>query len=313
MKTWIDEEISGSEFADLRLKKRFKTLISSMSNGLDRTIPFACGDWAATKAAYRFLDNDRVNESTILGGHFQATKARFEATDGPILVIQDTTEFSFSRNRADIIGITRVNNLGMKDADGRYREHISCGLLMHSSLAVTTEGLPLGLSAIKFWNRKKFKGCNALKKKINPTRVPIEEKESYRWLENLRQSTALFSAPERCVHVGDRESDIYELFCLAHDLGTNFLIRTCVNRLAGDGTFTIADVMDEVKIKGLHRLEIREKGGVVANVILEIKYKKILVKPPIGKNKRYPDQIMTVIHATERGKPKGAKKFAGNY
>ena len=62
--------------------------------------------------------------------------------------------------------------------------------MMHSSLAVTKEGLPLGLAAIKFWTRKKFKGCNALKKKINPTRVPIEKKESIRWLENVQQSTA---------------------------------------------------------------------------------------------------------------------------
>ena len=62
---------------------------------------------------------------------------------------------------------------------------------MHSSLAVTAEGLPLGLTAIKFWIRTQFKGSKALKRKVNPTRVPIEEKESYRWLENLRQFTAL--------------------------------------------------------------------------------------------------------------------------
>jgi hypothetical protein len=60
---------------------------------------------------------------------------------------------------------------------------------MHSSLVVTMDGLPLGFAAIKFRTRKKFKGSNALKKKINPTRVPIEEKESIRWLTNLRQST----------------------------------------------------------------------------------------------------------------------------
>ena len=62
---------------------------------------------------------------------------------------------------------------------------------MHSSLAVTTDGLPLGMVAVKFWNRKKFKGTAALKRKINPTRVPIEGKESMRWLANLRQSTEL--------------------------------------------------------------------------------------------------------------------------
>ena len=52
-----------------------------------------------------------------------------------------------------------------------------------------------------------------VKKKINPTRVPIEKKESIRWLDNVRQSTELLSDPGRCVHVGDRESDICELFC----------------------------------------------------------------------------------------------------
>lgn len=60
--------------------------------------------------------------------------------------------------------------------------------------------------------------------------MPIETKESYRWLENLRQSMALVGAPERCVHVADRESDIYELFCLAQDLGTRFLVRVQTNR-----------------------------------------------------------------------------------
>lgn len=100
---------------------------------------------------------------------------------------------------------------------------------MHSSLAVTTSGLPLGLTAVKFWTRKKFKGTNALKRKINPTRVPVEEKESYRWLENLRQSTELLQCPERCIHIGDRESDIYELYCLASELAeTAMYIYICV-------------------------------------------------------------------------------------
>jgi len=74
---------------------------------------------------------------------------------------------------------------------------------MHSSVAVTTEGLPLGLTAVKFWTRKKFKRTHALKKKIKPTRVPVEEKESIRWFENLWQSTALHAEPTRCVHIGD--------------------------------------------------------------------------------------------------------------
>jgi hypothetical protein len=83
--------------------------------------------------------------------------------------------------------------LGWSDEAGRPRLHTVCGMLMHCSLVVTTDGLPLGLAAIKLWTRKKFKGTNALKGKgidggkhtINATRIPIEEKESIRWLANL--------------------------------------------------------------------------------------------------------------------------------
>ena len=76
---------------------------------------------------------------------------------------------------------------------GRERMHAVCGLLMHSSLAVTTDGLPLGIAAAKFWTRKKFKGTNALKRKINPTRVPIEGK--VRRPQRRRQVAAAERAP----------------------------------------------------------------------------------------------------------------------
>src|SRR5258707_9810559 len=149
--------------------------------------------------------------------------------------------------------------------------------MMHSSLAISTDGLPLGLAAIKFWTRDKFKGTAALKRKINPTRVPIEQKESIRWLENLRQSTGLLDDPGRCVHIGDRESDIYELFCTAREVGTHFLIRTCVDRLAGDGGHTISDEMAEVTVKGLHRIDVRDSDGHLDRATLEIRYRKIRV------------------------------------
>ena len=181
--------------------------------------------------------------------------------------------------------------------------HTVCGLLMHSSLAVTLDGLPLGLAAIKFWTRSKFKGTAALKKKINPTRVPIEEKESFRWLQNMRQSITLFGDPARCIHVGDRESDIYELFCTAHELGTHFLVRACVDRLAGDGEHTIDAEMNEAEISGVHEVEVRDAQGKPETVAVEIKYRRIHVLPPIGKQKRYPALDLTVLHAQEREEP----------
>lgn len=159
------------------------------------------------------------------------------------------------------------------------------------------------------WTRKKFKGTTALKRKINPTRVPIEQKESIRWLENLRQSTDLLATPGRCVHIGDRESDIYELFCLAEEVGTHFLVRTCVDGLAGDGNHTIADEIDEVTVKGLHRINVKDDKGDPDEALLEIRFRKLRILPPIGKQKKYPALTLTVIHAQERGTPKRRKKI----
>ena len=301
---WVDRELADSVFKDERLGKRWRSLLEQMSSSPGASIPLVCQDWASTKAAYRFLDNDRVSEAEILAGHFESTRDRCAATDGPILVLHDTTEFSYKREDIEAVGKTRIGVAGA-DISGRLRYYTGCGILMHSSLVVTTDGLPLGLAAIKFWSREKFKGTNALKRKINPTRVPIEEKESIRWLENVKQSTALLGEPTRCVHVGDRESDIYELFCTAQDAGTHFLLRTCVDRLAGDGTHTIAAEMAEERCKGLHRVEVSDRHGAASVAVLELKFRRIRVRPPIGKQSRYPELELTVLQATERGKPKG--------
>ncbi|WP_203154385.1 hypothetical protein [Methylobacterium aquaticum] len=89
------------------------------------------------------------------------------------MVLQDTTEFTFQRERHEAVGITRTVTTG-RDKAGQVRMHTLYGLLMHASLAVTTDGLSLGLAAVKFWSRQKFKGANAVKCKVNPNHVPIE-------------------------------------------------------------------------------------------------------------------------------------------
>ena len=303
-RSWIDQEIEKCTFVDERLGKRFRTLLEQLSDGTGESIPMACQDWASTKAAYRFLSNERVNERDILAGHFQSTRERFAASDGLALVLHDTTQFSYARDDGRSIGKLGKSHIGTVS---RPQYHTVCGILMHSSLAVTPEGLPVGLSAVKFWTRDEFKGTNALKKHINPTRVPIGEKESICWLENLRESTELLGAPARCVHIGDRGSDIYELFCAASQVGTHFVFRTCVDRCAGDGGHTVQEEMQEVDCRGLHRIEVRDKKGNSREAVLELKYRRILVRPSIAKEKLYPPLSLTVIHANERDAPKGCE------
>ena len=302
MGSWVDEETAACGLGDARLNRRLGVMLSAMGERPGKSLPTAFQDWANTKAAYRFFSNKKVSEDRILAGHFQASALRVQALDGPILVLQDTTEFSFTRTAPEKIGFTKTS-AGRKEKDGRFRQHTLCGLLLHASLAVTPEGLPLGLTAVKFWSRDKFKGTAALKRKINPTRVPIDRKESVRWLDNLRRSTELIGAPERCIHIGDRESDIYELFCLAQDLGTNFLVRSCVDRLAEGGGTTIAQVMKNIPPSGLHQIRFRDASGQDQEALLSVKFASMVVRPPIGKQKLYAHQTLQIIHAEETYPP----------
>ena len=306
--SWIDVEVAGCALGDKRLCDRLRRLLQHLEGAVGAPLPLACQDWANTKAAYRFLSNERFGEDAILAGHFQATAGRFAATTGQTLVIQDTTEFSFRWAKPETIGAIGRMPIG-RDRNGNQRTYTQCGLLMHSSFVVTTEGLPLGLAAAQFWSRKEFKGTNALKRHVNPTRVPIEEKESIRWLSSLAQSGALLADPGRCVYVGDRENDIYEFFCAAREAGTHFLVRTCVDRLAGDGRRTVARVMARVPIAGQHRIEVTAEDGTVTQAVLKLRYKQVHILPPIGKQKRYPALDLTVIHAREARMPCGRDRI----
>jgi len=295
---WVKEELGESVFKDKRLNDRFLSICENMASSLGSTIPDICEDWAQAKATYRFLSNDRVTEAEILAGHFSSTKKRIDASSGPILILHDTTEFTYKRKGEHDLGL--VHRTKLKGRAGVV-EYTLRGILMHASLAVTPEGLPLGLSSIKFWTRDKFKGTNALKRKINPTRVPIEEKESFRWIQNLRDSSVLMENPGRFIHVGDRENDIYEFFCEAGDIGTNFIVRACVDRLAGEST--ISEIIASEAPAFTRKITLTDQNGKEVSTQIEVKFKAIEIHPPIGKEKRYSSLDLMFINAREVDPP----------
>ena len=117
---------------------------------------------------------------------------------------------------------------------------------------------------------------------------------SVRWLENAQQATATLGDASRIVHVGDRESDIYELFCEYEALDTKFIFRTCNDRRVEDDGRTVYEVMEEQRVKGVHRIKVRDNKGKPSTAMLEIKYEKIKVCPPLGKEKLYGNLELTV-------------------
>ncbi len=302
MASWIEEEIAGSKFKDRRLGTRFHTIIKTLSAGDGKTIPQVCEDWASTKALYRFLSNEKVEESEILEGHFAQTFKRIVAAEGPVLVLHDTCEFSYKRDDPEAIGFTRTGQVLSTIKSPKKQVYKVCGVLMHASLAVTSEGLPLGLTSARYWSRKVFKNTTQMKRSINPTRVPIEEKESIKWIKNIRASNdAITENPTKLIHIGDREADVYELFSECDSANSYFLIRSCVNRLADEST--IVETLADHKYDFIHRIEFIDGKGTRNEATLQIKVKPATLHPPHAKAGQYPDVNVHLLSAVEMNPP----------
>lgn len=109
---------------------------------------------------------------------------------------------------------------------------------MHLSMVVTGAGLPLAVAAIKFWTRENFKGSNAVRRKIIPTRVPIEQMKKMRWLQNLQSSTKLLCETEgECAYRRPRE--IFVNCSAEHMRRRYFLVKTRVDSLAHASSTTV--------------------------------------------------------------------------
>ena len=171
---------------------------------------------------------------------------------------------------------------------------------MHASLAVTPEGLPLGLAAARFWSRSKFKGTNALKRHVNPTRVPIEGKESMRcWLANMRDATALLARRS-----GWSMSATARTTSSSSSAPPGRPAPTSSCAPASTASPAMADTPSPARwprSPSRDCIGVEIEDGVRA--VLELRYKRIRVLPPIGKQKRYPALDLAVIHARERDAP----------
>jgi hypothetical protein len=139
---WAQVEFAEIDLADSRLNDRLQQLGSMLGKQPLSPINAACEDWADSKAAYRFFDNEKVTPEKVLSQHSQRTVERMQGYP-VVLAIQDTTFFNFTQHpNTDGLG-----EIGRKSQNQR-------GFAMHSTLAVSPEGQPLGLLTEQFMLRK---------------------------------------------------------------------------------------------------------------------------------------------------------------
>ena len=168
---WPEEELAQADLGDQRLTKRLVNILRDFYARPQANVPQACQTRARTKATYRFLEHPEVTLDKILHSHYESTLGRLKG-EKIVLAVQDTTSLNYTTHMA-------TEHLGPID------NHPSdLGLLMHDTMCFNPEGIPLGLMDVQCWARDgKYLG----KVKEDHHKLPIEQKESYKWLVSFRK------------------------------------------------------------------------------------------------------------------------------
>jgi hypothetical protein len=265
--TWCFKEFSSIKLGDKRLDRRLLKVASDLLNDPAKPIHATCDNWAEAKAAYRLFDNSKLEDATLLTIHQNETVKRAEKSDEILFAIQDTTVLNYTHHPKK--QLNKINkNPGF--------EKPTVGCFLHNTLLMTESGLPLGLLDQKIYQ-------NNSEEKINHKRRPITEKQSYKWIESLKMTRSLCSEKE-IITIGDRESDIFELFAEAYDIDAKLLVRATKDRiLVKDATNqdTLWKRMKTALLAGVETIKLPARHNQPErSATLEIRYATIVLKPP---------------------------------
>lgn len=285
--SWTAEEFSRVGFQDKRLNKRCQQIASDLEQQPSEPINQACEDWADTKAAYRFFDNPKVTPERIVHPHSQRTVLRMKA-HALVLAIQDTTFLNFSHH-------PHTEGLG---ALGGRKELGQRGFGLHMTLAVTPQGQPLGILTQQYFERP-IEETSRPRKRIQ--QLPIEEKESYRWVAAFEKTIELTPAGVQVVTVCDREGAIYEMFALAQEYPASLLVRANVDRRLDEEGQMLWAKAESQKIAGELSIDIAGNAQRKARrTTVSVRSCSVTLRPPWRpQQKKLPPVTLTAILVRE--------------
>jgi len=286
---WTEEEFGTVQFFDERLKQRLFSLAADFFAQPGELVPQASnGSVAKTKAAYRFFKNSSVDMQTLLRPHIESTIERLRSHP-VILAVQDTTTLNYTAHPPEGVGPINTS------------QNSAVGLLVHDTMAFTPEGTPLGLLNVQCWARDSKQAG----KKYRRHQLPIEEKESIKWLVSYR---AVAEAQKLCsnttlISVGDREADLYELFqeAIQDPYGPKLLIRAERTRNRKVEQEDLWQRMKAEPVGGWLDVAVARRGSRPARTArLQIRFAQVVLRPP-AKSKQLPPVSVWAVYAREVG------------
>jgi len=278
-------EFRGIALGDERLNKRCVELAKALGKHPDESIPQSCGDWGATKAAYRFFENDRVTREALLAPHIAQTVEQSRLTE--VIAIGDTTYLNFTAHPS-------VEDLGpIGTTEGLQ------GMVVHNTIAVTADqGEVLGMLHQEVWVRD-----GRYPKEETWFQRHKREKESERWQRGVKAVEEL--GLKGAIHVFDREGDIYGVLRLLEK--RRFVIRAAQNRALSSDEGHLFEVLRQSDPIGKMTVYVPPRGGRKAReALLTLRRKHMVLRPPATEPKEQAAPVeVNLVEACEHHAPKG--------
>lgn len=281
-----------TDIDDSRLLKRGNLILDSLFHNCVHSVRQLTQSDSECKAVYRFLQNKRISESQLIRNMSSNCKASCE--NKTVLCIQDTSEINLynHKNRIkkdDYIGTTNAAKGGI-------------GFLLHPSFVIDAYSyIPYGFSDVKIWNRPLEK---LTKQQRDYNKLPIEEKESYKWIESSEKSKEVLEKSKKVIIIQDREGDIYEQFAIVPDENTELLVRARANRTLLNRVKLFSFIGNE-PLQGTYTIEL--EGDKRRNInkrtaTLEVRFSPVTIQKNDLVSKNAPKSLdLYIIEAKEIG------------
>lgn len=281
-----------TDIEDSRLLRRSNLILDSLFCNSVHSIRQITQNESECKAFYRFLQNNRVSESKLIKN--MSSNCIACCVDKTVLCIQDTSEVNLynHKNRIkkdEFIGTTNAAKGGI-------------GFLLHPSFVVDAYNfIPYGFSDVKMWNRPLEK---LTKQERNYNKLPIEEKESYKWIESSQKSKEALEKAKKIIIVQDREGDIYEQFAIVPDEKTELLVRARANRTLLN-KIKLFDFIANEPLQGKYTIVLdgdKRRNITKREATLEVRFSAVTIQKNDLVSKKAPASIdLYIIEAKEIG------------
>ena len=256
---------------DERLRRRANGMMDAMTEFHGLPFSAAFTNPAAAVAAYHFVENDRLSFDMLTGALGRAYGARISSTpDDTMLAVSDTTELELTR----LVSARGFGTVGNPEC---------CGEFLHTSILISTKGVFEGFLTAKTWVRPE----NQRGKAQTRRQRPFEEKESFRWWEQIQEAEKRVSRRGLLLHVADRECDIFEVFQRSASEQIRLLVRAAHNRrVEGDERY-LWETCEKWSVRGsrvlhipAHRDSPDEPLLPARDAHIQLRFGQLMLRPP---------------------------------